>query len=93
MSVAYFIAGALGIDDRRRWEQALLAYYLERLANYRGSSWLDWDSAWLAYRRSLIWGYFIWLSNPDSTQGAANNMANTTRLGMAVLDHDSFSMI
>ena len=93
MSVAYFIAGALAIDDRRRWEQSLLACYLERLAIYRDSPSLDWDAAWLAYRRSLIWGYFIWLSNPDSTQGAANNMANTTRLGMAVLDHDSFNLI
>jgi Ecdysteroid kinase-like family len=93
MSVAYFIAGALAIDDRRRWEQALLAYYLERLSIYRGSSAFDWDASWLAYRRSLIWGYFIWLSNPDSTQGLANNVANTSRLGMAVLDHDSFSLI
>lgn len=93
MSVAYFIAGALDIENRRKWEQALLATYIERLAHYRAAPALDYDEAWLAYRRSLIWGYFIWLSNPDETQGAANNAANTTRLAMAVLDHRSFELI
>ena len=93
LSFAYFLGGALDIDDRRRWEQPLLASYLERLAVYGVKQPPTFDDAWLAYRRSLIFGYFIWLNNPVTAQPEEKNTANTSRFGMALLDHRSLDLL
>ena len=93
LSVAYFIGCALDIDKRRVWEAPLLAFYLERLVSYGVAKPPHFEEAWLRYRQSLIWPYFIFLNNEIEMQPEVNNAAVTNRSGMAVLDHDSFSLL
>lgn len=57
---AYTLATSLTVDDRRRWEEPLLKFYLNELAR-RGGPRLDFDTAWLTYRQSLIYPYFAWV--------------------------------
>jgi hypothetical protein len=90
---SFFLCGALDIENRREWEQSLLAYYLERLSAYGVASPPCYEEAWLRYRQSLIWGYFIWYNNPVEYQPEVYEAANTNRFGMAILDHDSFGLL
>jgi hypothetical protein len=50
---AYAISTALTVEDRRSWEQELLAYYLDQLARAGGPK-VDFGSAWDIYRQQLI---------------------------------------
>ena len=85
MEVSYHLVGALEVADRRRWEQPLLAYYLERLATY-GVDAPGFDVAWRAYCRDIVHGLFIWLINENHWQPEAINTANAARFGMAAID-------
>ncbi|GAA4753033.1 phosphotransferase [Nocardioides endophyticus] len=58
--VTYLVNGALSVEDRRAWEQDLLGFYLERLAEAGGPR-LEFQPAWAAYRRQAAWPYFAWL--------------------------------
>ena len=64
--VAYFIGGALEPDDRRANEERLLKHYLAALVSSGGPE-LDWDEAWLDYRRHAMHGFF-WAVTPPAMQ-------------------------
>jgi hypothetical protein len=83
--VTYFLVSALDVVDRRRWERPLLAHYLERLAAY-GVEAPQFDEAWLAYRRQIIWGLFFWAVNPLEFQPEVVNTAYSARFAMAAID-------
>lgn len=88
--VAYHIATALSVEDRRRSERALLAHYLDRL-RAAGAPTPSWDEAFASYRAALIYGYNLWAI----TQRIAPPIIveYVTRLGTAVADHDSFGAV
>lgn len=56
---AYFLPGALTVEDRRRHEQDLLKQYLEGLKAQGVKDVPGWDEAWLLYRKYVIHG-FAW---------------------------------
>ena len=85
--VSYHIACALDQADRPRWEVPLLERYLTALASH-GVAAPSFDAAWLDYRRSLVWGLFIFLTNPTKYQTEAVNTAYASRFSQAALDHD-----
>jgi hypothetical protein len=58
--VAYLLATALTIEDRRSHERELLELYRERLAAAGGPE-LTREAAWLAYRQGLHYPYFAWI--------------------------------
>ncbi|WP_406291677.1 phosphotransferase [Embleya sp. NBC_00896] len=58
--VSYLVVSTLAVADRRAWERDLLALYLDRLAE-TGAKAPDFDAAWLAYRRQLVYPYLTWL--------------------------------
>lgn len=89
LDVAYFIIAALDLEDRRRWEAALLQHYLLRLAVY-GVEPPGFDEAFDAYRRDVVWGLLIWMLNGSNFQTETNNTAAATRFAMAMIDHDTF---
>ncbi|MFW9929258.1 MAG: phosphotransferase, partial [Candidatus Thorarchaeota archaeon] len=72
--VTYFLIAGLDVPDRRRWEQALLQHYLSRLES-RGVRAPGFDEAWIAHRRDVMWGFFIWFFNGFTYQSEANNTA------------------
>jgi hypothetical protein len=92
LEVSYHIACALDVPDRRDWEQALLAHYLESLQAHDIAV-PDFDSAWLSYRRSLAYGYFIFLINETRFQTEAINTAYAARFGAAMLDHGTLELL
>jgi hypothetical protein len=85
--VAYFLVGAIGVDDRRGHERDLIAGYVDRLAAY-GAPAPSFDEAWQIYRRHLIHG-FLWVLCPPEMQPEEICAANTLRFTTAVLDHDA----
>lgn len=88
--VAYHLAAVLSPDDRRTHERAMLDHYRDRLAALGGPR-LVADEAWLRYRASMIYGYFLWAItqrvDPEITE------VFTHRLGIAVDDLDSFAVV
>jgi len=85
--VSYHIVCALDVADRARWEGALLERYLVALRSH-GVDAPDFESAWLDYRRSIVWGLFIFLTNPTKYQTESINTAYAARFSQAALDHD-----
>ncbi len=89
--IAYFLPAALDVPDRRRVERDLLAHYLSCLAA-QGVAAPSFEDAWLAYRRELIWGMFVFLINgPTQTEFA--NTAAAARFATAMLDHDTNGLL
>lgn len=87
VEVSYHVIGALDLADRARFEKPLLALYLDALAG-EGVDAPDFDTAWLAYRRSIVVGLFIFLINDNAFQTEWVNTANTARYAAAAVDHD-----
>lgn len=85
--VSYHVTCAADLADRGRWEKALLERYLAALVAH-GAPAPAFDSAWLDYRRSLVWGLFIFLTNEVRFQTETVNTAYAARFGQAALDHD-----
>lgn len=89
--VAYFLPAALDVPERRRTERRLIAHYLDCLASH-GITPPGPDEAWLAYRRELLWGMFVFLIN-GPTQTEFSNTAAASRFAAAMLDHDTFGLL
>jgi hypothetical protein len=91
--VAYTLATALPVEERRRLERDLIALYLDRLgtAGVVPPSQAD---AFLAYRRALVYPLMIWLwtlNHPPlqpEMQPATTCRALIERIGAAVDDLD-----
>jgi hypothetical protein len=91
IDVAYFITGALSVEDRRAHERELLRHYLEGLAA-RGGPRLDPGEAWDEYRRHLIQG-MAWGVLPPTMQSPENVAAMGERYSLAMMDHDTLGAL
>ena len=91
--MTYFMVSALDIADRRKWDRALIAYYLERLSAHGVANPPGFDEAYDAFRRQVIDGLFYWTVNPVEFQIEENNCAVGPRFAMAALDHDTFELM
>lgn len=92
IDISYFLIAGLDLVDRRRWEGALLQHYLQCLAR-EGVEPPQFDAAWAGYRRDVVWGLLIWMLNSSRFQTEANNTAAATRFALAMIDHDTFSVL
>lgn len=91
--VAYHMTAALDVIDRRKWERALLSFYLGRLAAYGVAMPPTFDEAWACYRRELAYGLFIFLINETRFQTEETNTAYAVRFAMAAVDHRTFDLL
>ena len=91
--LTYFLVSALDIEDRRRWDRALVAYYLERLAVHGVEVPPTLDEAMHAFRMQVFDGLFYWSVNPVEWQVERNNCAVAPRFAIAALDLDSAALI
>jgi thiamine kinase-like enzyme len=57
--LAYTLATSLSVEDRRAWEQDLIALYLDRL-EAEGVTKIPFDEAHLLYRQSLLTAFAFW---------------------------------
>jgi hypothetical protein len=96
--VAYLIATALAVEDRRRWERELLEHYLQRLGAAGGAR-IPFADAWDAYRRSLLYPYFAWLYTlgrsrlQPAFQPPAVSLMLVERIATAIDDLESFAAV
>ena len=96
--VAYALSAALTIEDRRAWERALLARYLETLSTL-ADIYIDTSSAWDHYRRQMLHALWMWTITLchsrwlPAMQPAATAMAMIERIATAVDDLDSLNTI
>jgi hypothetical protein len=91
--VAYHMTAALDVVDRRKWEHALLSFYLGRIAAYGVETPPSFDEAWACYRRELAYGLFIFLINETRFQTEETNTACAVRFAMAAIDHRTFDLL
>jgi hypothetical protein len=90
--VAYFLICGLDMLDRRHWERALLSHYLDCLASH-GVRPPGFESAWLAYRREVLYAFLVWAVNDSKYQVETVNVACTARAAAAMLDHDTLGLL
>ena len=92
--VNYLITTSLSIGDRREHERELLSYYLDRLGAEGCPEVPSFDTTWLEYRRTLVWGVYIgWLTTPVVNYGWEINVLNHLRLTTAYEDHDTARLV
>ena len=87
IDVAYHIATALDIDDRRSHERELLRGYLDALAAL-GVEPPPWSEAWDRYTLGFTWGYFLWVITRISSRAVV--LIHLPRIGATLADHDTF---
>jgi hypothetical protein len=90
--VSYHVVCALDPADRRRWETALVAHYLEALAR-NGVEPPDLDEAMRDYDACLARAYFIFLINDSAFQHEAINTAYVARISAAMLERDTLARL
>ena len=90
--IAYHVAGALDVPDRRRHERELVARYREELiAN--GVDAPSLDEFMHQFGCFLAYGYMIFILNASEFQPEAINTAYTARFSAAMLDHDTVGLL
>ncbi len=88
--VAYHLAASLELPERQRSESALVRDYLDRMRGF-GIDMPEWDDAWRAYERALVYGYNLWAVTTTVDPRITNEFVH--RLGTAVADHDSMELL
>jgi hypothetical protein len=87
--VAYFICGALTIDDRANHERELLTEYLSALAAAGGPE-IGYEDAIRSYAKSLLHG-ISWVMVPAVMQPLERVVAMSERYTAALVDHKTLS--
>lgn len=92
--VAYSIASALPIDERRKSERDLLEFYRDRLGTYGVADLPGKDSLWLEYCRAGLWPLYIgWLPCPVANYGWETMAVALNRVATAFEDHDTRTFV
>jgi hypothetical protein len=88
--VSYLVTTSLPIDQRRRHERDLLAYYLDRLAAHGVTNVPQFGQTFTEYRRAMIWGFYIgWLTTPVRGYGWEIVVGNHLRTSTVYEDHET----
>lgn len=89
--VAYFIVGAMDVEERRRHERDLVRHYLDALHRHGGPR-LAIESYWKDYRRHHLHG-FLWVVTPPTMQPLARVQAMAQRHWSAMIDHETLPRV
>jgi aminoglycoside phosphotransferase (APT) family kinase protein len=89
--VAYFLSGALSVENRRKYERDLVEGYLEALEKAGGPK-LGVDEVWKDYRMHTLHG-FVWVLTCPRMQTKARVDAMTERHVAAIEDHVSVELL
>jgi Ecdysteroid kinase-like family len=91
--VMYHINTALSIENRRKHERELLAFYRDRLGHYGVADPPDLDTLWLEGRRATIWGLYCWMPCVVEAYGLEKLTIVLLRLATAFRDHETHRLI
>lgn len=89
--LAYFIVGALSVENRKSHEMSILQHYLDTLAKFGGPT-LTLDEVLVEYRKSLMTG-IGWMLTPYKLQTMERVHAMSERYGSAILDHKTIELV
>lgn len=89
--VAYFLTGALSVEDRRQHERDLLEGYFAALADSGGPV-MDRADGWEDYRRHQLHGV-IWAMLPAALQSRDAVHAMSERYAAAIEDHATLELL
>ncbi|KAI6082455.1 kinase-like domain-containing protein [Hypoxylon rubiginosum] len=91
--VAYFVVGALSIDDRRKYELSILHYYLVKLAALGGPTLTTNDERVTEeYKKSIMAG-IGWILTPYEMQREECVTAMVERYSAAFEDHNVITLV
>lgn len=93
--VAYFVAGALSVEDRRRHELSIIAHYVEMLGCHGGPSLFmttQDGEVMTEYKKSLLTG-IGWVMSPYTMQPKARVRVMTERYCAAIVDHEVIQLV
>jgi hypothetical protein len=91
LDVAYHIAAVLPVEIAERDERTLLEHYLEAMRGLGAAVPETPEAAWMAYRTSLVYGYYLWSITRRVEPAIINLFVH--RLGSAVTRHDSYRLL
>lgn len=91
--VGYHITTALSIEERRRSERDLLAFYRDRLQAYGVTDPPDLETFWSEMRRGHGYGIYVWLTAVEHHYGLEPLMVVLQRLSTAFEDHETRKML
>jgi hypothetical protein len=80
----------LDVADAEREERRLLSHYLDAVRALGGES-PDPETAWVRYRASIVYGYYLWSITRRVDPAIINVFVQ--RLGAAVSRHDSYGLL
>lgn len=89
--VAYFVVGALTVEDRRAHEIDILKTYLAALAELGGPR-LALEDVMVEYRKSTLSG-IGWMLTPYILQPEERVTAMSERYGSAIVDHAAIELV
>ncbi|KAH8664551.1 kinase-like domain-containing protein [Xylariales sp. PMI_506] len=89
--VAYFMVGALSIEDRRAAEMEMLDYYLAQLARYGGPQFAR-EEVLEEYKRSTMAG-MGWILTPYDMQPKDHVYPMVQRYVAAMQDHNTIELV
>ncbi|KAM6504760.1 hypothetical protein FSOLCH5_015255 [Fusarium solani] len=90
---AYFVVGALSVEDRRAHEVAILDHYLEALAKFGGPMFsAKEEDVMKEYSKSTMAG-IGWVLTPYDMQRKERVIAMCERYGAAIVDHKAIELV
>lgn len=89
--VAYFIVGALKIEDRLKYERDLVGQYLEALHTEGGPRFVV-EEVWQEYRMQQFHG-IAWALATPAMQPVENIRVMTLRHCSAIVDHETMELL
>ena len=90
LDVPYHIGAVLPVEVAEKEERSLLAHYLDAVKRLGGEV-PGLDEAWLQYRESVAYGYYLWAMTRYVDPAITNVFVN--RLGSSVTRHESFRLL
>jgi hypothetical protein len=90
LDVAYHLSAVFEQAERAKHERALLNHYLDAVRS-RGGVPPAPDDAWEAYRRALVYGYYMWGITWRTDRTITEIYMD--RMGAAVQEHESFERL
>lgn len=93
IGLSYFLLCALDIQDRRRWDRALIEHFVGRLKVHGVAHPPSAEEAWFLYRCATFYPVVTWLNNSGIWQPEAINTVNAVRASFAAVEHDAFGLL
>lgn len=92
--VTYILTTGLSVEERRRHERELLAYYVDCLRAAGVATPPGLDTAFLEYRRAVAWCVYVgWLTTPIENYGWEITVMNHVRLLTAYRDLETAAAV